>query len=176
MAQKLSLLSMKFKKIFLLFLIIPLLSSSAHKYYLSLTQIKFKEETKSIQIIINVFMDDIETALNKENSIDLQLTTKKELKNNDIYFEKYLRSTLQFKIDTIAQDFKYIGKEYDGDLVYFYLEIENISKVSSIEITNRILLKYFSNQQNLVKSKVGSKNKSVLLTKNNYNEILTYYN
>jgi hypothetical protein len=167
---------MRFKKIFLLFLIIPLLSFSAHKYYLSLTQIKFKEETKSIQIIINVFMDDIETALNKENSIDLQLTTKKELKNNDIYFEKYLRSTLQFKIDTIAKDFKYIGKEYDGDLVYFYLEIENISKVSSIEITNRILLKHFSNQQNLVKSKVGTKNKSVLLTKNNYNEILTYYN
>ena len=167
---------MKFKKIFFLFLIIPLLSSSTHKYYLSLTQIKFKEETKSVQIIINVFMDDIETALNKENSIDLQLTTKKELKNNDIYFEKYLRSTLQFKIDTSAQGFKYIGKEYDGDLVYFYLEIENISKVSSIEITNRILLKYFSNQQNLVKSKVGAKNKSVLLTKNNYNEILTYYN
>ena len=77
---------------------------------------------------------------------------------------------------TIEKDFKYIGKEYDGDLVYFYLEIENISKVSSIEITNRLLLKYFPNQQNLVKSKVGTKNKSVLLTKNNFNEILTYYN
>jgi hypothetical protein len=174
LAQQLSLFNMKFKKIFSFFLIIALLSFSTHKYYLSLTQIKFKEETKSIQIIINVFMDDIENALNKENNIDLQLTTKKELKNNDIYFEQYLRSTLQFKIDTIAKDFKYIGKEYDGDLVYFYLEIENISKVSSIEITNKILLNHFSNQQNLVKSKVGTKNKSVLLTKNNYNEILTY--
>jgi hypothetical protein len=165
---------MKLKKIFLLFLIIPLLSFSAHKYYLSLTQIKFKEETKSIQIIINVFMDDIEHALNTENSIDLQLTTKKELKNNDVYFEKYLKNTLQFKINTIAKDFKYIGKEYDGDLVYFYLEIENISKVSSIEISNKILLKYFPKQQNLVKSKVGKKNKSVLLSKDHCKEILTY--
>jgi hypothetical protein len=165
---------MKLKKIFLLFLIIPLLSFSAHKYYLSLTQIKFKEETKSIQIIINVFMDDIEHALNTENSIDLQLTTKKELKNNDVYFEKYLKNTLQFKINTIAKDFKYIGKEYDGDLVYFYLEIENISKVSSIDISNKILLKYFPKQQNLVKSKVGKKNKSVLLSKDHCKEILTY--
>ena len=68
---------MKLKKYFLLLLIIPLLSFSAHKYYLSLTQINYKEASKSVQIIINVFMDDIETALNKDHSIDLQLSTKK---------------------------------------------------------------------------------------------------
>ena len=158
---------MNFKKIFLLLFIIPLLSFSAHKYYLSLTQIAFKESSKSVQIIINVFMDDIETALNKDNNIDLQLSTKKELPNNDVYFENYLRKKLQFKIDTIA-------KEYDGDLVYFYLEIENIAKVSSIEITNKILLKHFPKQENLIKSKVGTKNKSILLSKDQYIELLTY--
>jgi hypothetical protein len=165
---------MLFKKIFLLLFIIPLLSFSAHKYYLSLTQIEFKKSSKSVQIIINVFMDDIETALNKDNQIDLQLSTKKELPNNDIYFENYLRSKLQFKINTIAKEFEYIGKEYDGDLVYFYLEIENIAKVSSIEITNKILLKHFPKQENLIKSKVGAKNKSILLSKDQYKELLTY--
>tara|TARA_B110000240_G_scaffold161844_1_gene181124 strand:+ start:228 stop:725 length:498 start_codon:yes stop_codon:yes gene_type:complete len=165
---------MNFKKIFLLLFIIPLLSFSAHKYYLSLTQIAFKESSKSVQIIINVFMDDIETALNKDNNIDLQLSTKKELPNNDVYFENYLRKKLQFKIDTIAKEFKYIGKEYDGDLVYFYLEIENIAKVSSIEITNKILLNHFPKQENLIKSKVGTKNKSILLSKDQYIELLTY--
>jgi hypothetical protein len=165
---------MNFKKVFLLLFIIPLLSFSAHKYYLSLTQIEFKESSKSVQIIINVFMDDIETALNKDNNIDLQLSTKKELQNNDIYFENYLRRKLQFKIDTIVKEFKYIGKEYDGDLVYFYLEIENIAKVSSIEITNKILLTHFPKQENLIKSKVGTKNKSVLLSKDQYKELLTY--
>jgi hypothetical protein len=165
---------MLFKKIFLLLFIIPLLSFSAHKYYLSLTQIEFKKSSKSVQIIINVFMDDIETALNKDNQIDLQLSTKKELPNNDIYFENYLRSKLQFKINTIAKEFEYIGKEYDGDLVYFYLEIENIAKVSSIEVTNKILLKHFPTQENLIKSKVGTKNKSILLSKDQYIELLTY--
>jgi hypothetical protein len=165
---------MNFKKIFLLLFIIPLLSFSAHKYYLSLTQIEFKESSKSVQIIINVFMDDIETALNKDNNIDLQLSTKKELANNDVYFENYLRRKLQFKIDTIVKEFKYIGKEYDGDLVYFYLEIENIAKVSSIEVTNKILLKHFPTQENLIKSKVGTKNKSILLSKDQYIELLTY--
>ena len=165
---------MKIKKVYLLLCIIPLLSFSTHKYYLSLTQIEYNSESKSIQIIINVFMDDIETALNEENAIDLQLTTKKELKDNDIYFKNYLEKKLQFKIDAISKSFNYLGKEYDGDLVYFYLEIENIENVQTIEITNKILTDYFPTQENLIKSKVDKKHKSVLLTKENDRGLLKY--
>ncbi|MDB9723668.1 hypothetical protein OAA58_03225 [Polaribacter sp.] len=141
---------------------------------MSLTQIKFKEESKAVQIIINVFMDDIETAMNKDYDIDLQLTTKKELKNNDVYFERYLKNKLQLKINALKKEFTYIGKEYDGDLVYFYLEIENITNVTSIEVTNKILLTHFPKQENLIKSEVKSMNKSVLLSKDYYLEKLSY--
>ncbi|WP_296637197.1 DUF6702 family protein [Polaribacter sp.] len=165
---------MKLKINLLLFVVIPLLSFSAHKYYLSLTQINFKSEAKAVQIIINVFMDDIELALNKKYDIDLQLTTKKELKNNDIYFEKYLKNKLNFKVNSKAKNFNYLGKEYDGDLVFFYLEIENINDVNSIEVSNQLLLDYFPEQQNLIKSKVGKKNKSVLLTKNESSTLLKF--
>ena len=82
---------MKLQKTFLLLLILPLVAFSTHKYYLSLTQINFKSESQSIQIILNVFMDDIEVALNADYEIDLQLTTAKELKDNDVFFEKYLK-------------------------------------------------------------------------------------
>lgn len=119
-------------------------------------------------------MDDIEDALNKEYNIDLQLTSEKELKDNDIYFERYLNEQLSFKVNSISKEYKYIGKEYDGELVYFYLEIENISVVTQIEIVNKILTKYFPKQENLIKSKVGSTNKSVLLDAENYSEILNY--
>jgi hypothetical protein len=165
---------MKFNKTFLLLVFIPLLSFTAHKYYLSLTQINYKSEAKSIQIIINVFMDDIETALNSDYAIDLQLTTKKELENNDIYFEKYLREKLDFKVNGIPKKFNYIGKEYDGDLVYFYLEIENVDAVNDINIQNNILTKHFPKQQNLIKTKVGKKHKSVLLTKDENSAKLEY--
>ena len=165
---------MKSNKIFLLLFVIPLLSFSAHKYYLSLTQIAYKSETKSIQIIINVFMDDIETALNKDYKIDLQLTTENELQNNTIYFEKYLNEKLQFKVNNVSKKYTYIGKEYDGDLVYFYLEIENITAVRSIEVSNQILMNHFPKQENLIKSKVEKKHKSVLLTKKEFTRILKY--
>ena len=165
---------MKIKKAFLLLFIIPLLSFSAHKYYLSLTQIEYKNESKSIQIIINVFMDDIETALNKEYSIDLQLTNKNEMESNDVYFKKYLEKNLYFKVDNTSSSFNYIGKEYDGDLVYFYLEIENVNSIEAIEVVNTILIDYFPEQQNLIKSKVNKKHSSILLTKTNDKGLLKF--
>jgi hypothetical protein len=119
-------------------------------------------------------MDDIEVALNTDYDINLQLTTKKELKDNDVYFQQYLKNKLQFKVNSLEREFSYIGKEYDNDLVYFYLEIENIAKVTSIEVTNTLLLSHFPRQENLIKSEVGNNNKSVLLSKDKYKEKLTY--
>ncbi|WBX72583.1 hypothetical protein PG913_06565 [Tenacibaculum pacificus] len=74
------------KKISVLLFILPLLAFSVHKYYISLTEINYKEETKSVQMITNVFMDDIETAINKDYNVDLQLTSDKELKTVDSLF------------------------------------------------------------------------------------------
>ena len=165
---------MSFKKIITLLVVIPLLSFSAHKYYLSLTQIEYRSELKSIQVTINVFMDDIEVALNKDYNIDLQLTTKKELKDNDIYFEKYLKKKLFFKVNNLAKEFNYIGKEYDGDLVYFYLEIENVESLNSLEIVNKVLTTHFPKQENLIKTKVHKKHKSILLSAENDKALLKF--
>ena len=165
---------MRLNKIFLLLFIIPFVSFSAHKYYLSLTQITFKPASKTVQVIINVFMDDIETALNSDYKIDLQLTTKKELENNDVYFNKYLKEKIHFKVDGIAKEFTYLGKEYDADLIYFYLEIENINQLKTLEITNNILTKHFPQQQNMTKCKLDEKHKSILLTKKENSATFNY--
>jgi len=165
---------MKFKKIYLLLLIIPLLSFSLHKYYLSLTQIEYRSKLQTVQITTNVFMNDIEMALNKAYNIDLRLDTKKELENNDTYFKEYLHNKLHLKINGIPKDFNYIGKEYDGDLVYFYLEIEDIHYIKSIEVKNDILMTQFPQQQNLIKTKVDKKHKSILLNAENDKGLLKF--
>ena len=165
---------MTFRKSLLLLLLIPLCSFSLHKYYLSLTQIDYNPKNKSLEVIINVFMDDIELALNEKYNIDLQLTTKLELENNDQYFQNYLKDKLHFKIENKELEFKYIGKEYEGDLVYFYLEIPDISKPEPLEIHNQILLEHFEDQQNVVKLKVGKKRKSKILNLKNDKALLKF--
>jgi len=165
---------MHLKKVILFLIIVPLLSFTAHKYYLSLTQIEYSKEEKSLQVIINVFMDDIETALNKNYTIDLQLTAKNELKDAEVYFEKYLREKLNFSVNKNNVDFKYLGKEYEGDLVYFYLEVSDIKNPTSLELSNKLLLDHFEEQQNVVKMKVGKKRRSKILNKKNDKALLNF--
>lgn len=165
---------MKKFKILVLLISISLSSFSVHKYYLSLTQIDFKSETKTVQITINVFMDDIETAINKDYNIDLQLTSKNELVNNDIYFKKYLKDKLLFKINQNIKSYTYLGKEYEGDLVYFYLEIKDVATIKNFSITNKILLQHCPKQQNLVKYNIGKQHKSTMLNKDNQYHFLAF--
>ena len=165
---------MHLKKVFLFLIVFPLLSFSAHKYYLSLTQIEYSKEGQSLQVIINVFMDDFETTLNKDYAIDLQLTTKNELKDTEVYFEKYLHEKLHFVVNKNKADFKYLGKEYEGDLIYFYLEISDIKDPTSLELTNKLLLSHYPDQQNVVKMKVGKKRRSKILNKNNDKALLNF--
>lgn len=161
------------KKIACFFLLISL-AFTTHKYYLSLTQIEYNKNQKSLEVIINVFMDDIELAINKEYAIDLNLTTKDELKDADVYFHNYLTKNLTFTIDNDIVTHNYIGKEYEGDLVYFYLEIAVKENPKSLEVFNTILLTYFEQQQNIVKFKNDSKRQSKILSKNTNKALLNF--
>mgnify|MGYP000564574835 CR=1 FL=1 len=165
---------MRIKKQMLLLLIVPFFAFTAHKYYLSLTQIEFNNSKNSIEVITNVFIDDIETVLNAIHSKKFMLDTTHELKDSDTYFNEYLQKNLAFKINGKIVEFQYLGKEYDGDVVFFYLEIKNIQSVTKIEVENSLLIKHFPKQQNLVKSKVNKKHKSALLTKSEQTGTLTY--
>lgn len=119
-------------------------------------------------------MDDIELAINNEYDVDLRLTTKQELEDVDIYFEKYLRKKLSFLVNDKLIEYNFIGKEYEGDLVYFYIESTAIENPLSLKVTNTILFDYFEQQQNVIKFKNGSKRQSKILSKNTNKALLNF--
>ncbi|CAM1365312.1 conserved hypothetical protein [Tenacibaculum sediminilitoris] len=162
------------KKFFILLVLFPLVSFTIHKYYVALTEIEYKEDTQSIQMIMNVFMDDIEIAINKDYNTNLKIATKNELVNINEYFYKYLKAHFKVTINNEEKTYNFIGKEYDGDIVYFYLEIENISQPKSIEIENNILVAHFPDQQNLIKATIKRKRKSLFLSSKNDKGLLNF--
>lgn len=155
-------------------LITSLCSFQTHKFYVSLTDMEYVKEKESVQIIINVFMDDIEKALNTDYNIDMKISTKNEIKNANSYYAKYLNEKLKIKINHIDVNFRFIGKEYEGDLVFFYLEIDNIKSLETLEIKNTLLVQYFENQQNIVKLKKGNQRTSEILSKENDKAMLKF--
>jgi len=162
------------KKILFIILLVPLFSFTIHKYYIALTEIEFKEESKSVQIIMNVFIDDIEEALNKDYTIDTQISYKEELKNIDVYFEKYLNEHFQISINSEQKKYLFIGKEYEGNVVYFYLEIKDVLQVKTMKIKNNMLLDYFPKQQNIIKVKNNKKKESLFLTQKKQKALLKF--
>jgi len=155
-------------------MLIPLLAFTMHKYYISLCEVEYIEEKQSIQIITGLFIDDLELALSKLNNTKINIATNKEPSNIDEYFKEYLSNNLKLTINSKKVEFNYIGREYDDNLVRFYLEVTNVKKLESIEITNTCLLKYFEDQQNIIKLKVKNYHKTFYLDNNNTKGVLNF--
>ena len=165
---------MKEVKIFFLILIIPLFSFGLHKYYISLTKIDFVEKEKSVQITMRFFIDDIEKTLENRYEIELELATNKENKKANIYLERYIASKFEVTINQNVKLYKFLGKEYENDVVFFYLEITDIEMINQISIQNRMLFEEFPDQENFVKLDVNNSKKTFVLRKENDKEMLNF--
>lgn len=163
------------KKYYLLIIISFLLMSfSAHKYYLSLTQINYDKKTNALQVKMKVFMDDLQTSILKKSTDTFELNTPNEPKDIDTQFKNYLKENFTVKINDEYVDYTFLGKEYEGDIVFFYIEIEDVKKIKSIEIKNEILISDFPEQQNYIKLNINKVFKSLLLTQKERSGVLKF--
>lgn len=166
---------MKAFKFFVILFIIPLFAfTSMHKYYISVTQIDYIKEKESVQIISRLFIDDFENALKANYDEDIVLAEKDEAEIIDTYINRYLQKRMKLIINDNPVTFNFIGKEYEGDIIRCYLEVEHIKSIASFSMTNSVLFDLQSDQQNIVKTNINSKNKSFILTQNNPNAVLKF--
>ncbi|MEH6537914.1 MAG: DUF6702 family protein [Psychroserpens sp.] len=165
---------MNLLKLTLLALIFPLFMSSAHKYYVSVTQLNYVKEKKVVQIISRIDISDFELTLQERYDKNIKMTNIDEKPMVDDYVKKYLNQKIEIKINTKDVGFSYIGKEYDNDVVVCYLEIENIDKITTIEVSNTILFDKFPKQKNVIKTKINSKVNNLIFTKDDRNQYLNF--
>lgn len=153
------------KKILILFvLLLPQLSfNTAHKFYVSVTDIEYNEKEKSLQIISRVFIDDLEKLLKERYKKDLFLLKKGEHPEADAYVQRYFQDKLKIEVNGKERTLKYLGKEYDNDELLLYIEVENVEPFSQIEVENTVLTDIFPEQKNIIKVENKGKVKSLLL-------------
>lgn len=155
---------MKFLSIFLLLLAFPLISAvPTHKFYVSITRIEYVKEKNSLQIITKIFIDDIEAALRERFGQDISLATSKETETADNDLKQYILQNLKIKVNGKNTQLRYLGKEYETDMVVAYLEVEPINSLKTIAIENKILMEIFPEQQNIIHLKTANNRKSLIL-------------
>ncbi|MGY0393224.1 DUF6702 family protein [Bizionia sp. KMM 8389] len=163
-----------FKYLTLLF-VIPLFAYTvAHKYYVSITQVEYVQEKESVQFVSRIFIDDLERLVRTRYDETITLTTDNEVEAANYYIGKYLSEKIQVVINGKPADLQYLGKEYENDLVYCYLEIEGVKSIESFEITNQVLFDVFSDQKNIVRTQINGQNKSFMLIKQNDKGMLNF--
>ncbi|MFD1063190.1 DUF6702 family protein [Winogradskyella litorisediminis] len=148
--------------------------SNQHEYYVSVTKLEYVESQKSIQIISQIFIDDFEKVLRERYDENITLATKNESKSIDDFMAKYLKYKLDIKINTRDIDFKFLGKEYKDDIVYCYLEIENIKTIKTLEVKNEVLFDIYPKQQNILRTKIYKKDKSFILIPEKNKAVLNF--
>jgi hypothetical protein len=92
----------------------------------------------------------------------------------DDYIKKYFNQKLKIALNSKEIAYKFLGKKYENDILYFYFEIENVKDVKQFQITNRILFDALPDQQNIVKIKAKSEHKNYILTSDNDKALLKF--
>ncbi len=153
-------------------LLIWLIFLLPHPIHVSVTEIEYSEKNKSLQITSRIFIDDLETAIRtktKQESLDLlNLPTSQSL---DQLVRNYLADHLRIKVDGKPAKINYIAHELDDAAIICYLEIENIKKLKTLEVTDDVIHEVHADQYNLVHITYRSPVKSYRLTREKPTEV-----
>lgn len=152
--------------ILLLVLAVTLASAAAHKFYVAVFQMEYVPQKKAVQVTARIFTDDLEAGLNKEYGKKLYLGTPKEVADANDILKQYFAEKIQVKINGNAKAVTFLGREMEDDVLICYFTLAAEKNVKLIQINNTVLIDAFSEQQNIIHTKVNGTKKSLLLTKN----------
>lgn len=142
------------------------LMSVLHPLHVSVTEIEMDEKEKRLEIMMRVFVDDLETTLRqslKQPELDILNPKSQTL---DHMMEAYLRPRFKILLDGKVQTFKYLGHEQENEAFIFYIEVDKVRKWKTIQVQNDIITEVFDDQSNLVHVNWGDTVRSLRLTRN----------
>lgn len=147
---------------------------TAHPFFISICQIHHNSESKTLEVAIKLFANDLETAMGAEQTSALRLGTDRENPDADAHIANYIQQHLLLSVDGTSVTGEFIGKEYEADVVWCYIEVPDIPTVSKLEVSNRLLMNEFPSQTNVVHVTVNGQRKSMLLQKGNARDIVSF--
>jgi len=145
-----------------------------HPLHVSVTEIEFDEKDKALEIMMRVFIDDLELTMRKRlNQPELDITAPKGI-TVDQMMQPYINEHFKITLDNKVQKLRYLGHEQEGEAFIFYVEAENVKKLKTIQVMNNIIMEMHDDQSNLVHVTVRGKVKSLRLTKDEQTNSLTF--
>lgn len=138
-------------------------SVSKHPFYISVTEINFNTSDKTLEVSCKMFADDLEQIIEKNNHVQLDISSGKDKAKFDNYIPAYVKNHLSISVDGKTGNLSYIGFEKESESAYCYFQLENISALKKIDINNSLLHDYTPDQVNIIHVMVNGKRQSIKL-------------
>lgn len=151
--------------LYLIFLIcsIHLKSNEIHPYHVGSLDITYNNKTEQFEIIGKFFMDDLEVAINIDNSNKTKFLEPRLQEEINQYLKKYFLANFKFKINNKFIKINYIGYEEDREMVYIYLESDKVKEPKKVELALSAIYNVYEDQANIVHITINKTRKSYKL-------------
>ena len=134
-----------------------------HPFHVSVVEINHNATDKTLEISCKIFTDDFEKVLVQNYKTKVDLINPPNKSAMDTLVKKYITSHLSISADGKLVKLLYVGFEKENEAVYCYVQVDNISSVKKMEITNKLMHDMFTDQVNLMHVIVGGNRKSTKL-------------
>ena len=153
---------------YLFFGLLIILASSfhfkKHPYYISVVDIKYSAQEKSIQLSTRLFTNDLEDALETIYHKKMDVLNPKHKAEVDSIIFTYIKQRLHISINKKDQTLNYIGYEREEESIWTYLEIKKVTAPKTLSITTKLLYDYLPSQVNIVHAEINGVKKSSKVT------------
>tara|TARA_B100001564_G_scaffold352671_1_gene360440 strand:- start:884 stop:1258 length:375 start_codon:yes stop_codon:yes gene_type:complete len=124
---------------------------------------------------MRVFANDLEKTINQINNSNIIIDDDDNIQDIDSLIFNYINKTIFLFINEKEYDLNWIGKEFETDIVWLYLEILDIDKkIKKISVENRFLFSSFEDQLNIMNFYFHGKQKTVMSHKDKPVDILSF--
>jgi hypothetical protein len=131
-----------------------------HPIHISITEINHNPKTQSLEITHKIFIDDLETILEKKHGKRLFLASEKEHPDALKQLKEYLETQFSLELNGKKLAIQFLGREYENEAVWVYAEVLNVPAPQTARISSRILLDLYADQTNLLHFKYKNKRQS----------------
>lgn len=162
---------MRIKLIFFIVIGLIAISNAPHKFYVSNNIIEYNARTKSYEVTIKIFTDDLERACSP-NGESMFLGGDKEIKDADYLITNYIRKHFKITLNDQLIALSYVGKEIDPELSQLYFEFQFVDAPNTLSVSNTVLFEHFEDQKNIMDIRMNGWSRTVFLTKEHPSEIV----
>jgi hypothetical protein len=144
----------------IIFISLFLIAGKPHPFFLSVTDIKYNDKNKSLEIACKMFTNDLEDALKRTTKKSIDLIHPKDKKETEKIIFDYINKRLSINLNGKFRTLKCIGFEKEEDVIWTYMEIEKCEKPKQLVIQNSLLYDFLKEQINLVSFESEGKKQS----------------